>query len=284
MGVIIYTLIVGKPPFETSNVKSTYDKIRKNSYYFPEHVSISKEAKSLVKLILNANPNKRPTLDDIKNHSFLVLPSPSTLHPSLLACPPTKTFINKYSITASATESLGVKKNNFLGRSGKYHSSKALRADKENILERVVPNTAKDRREKQLSENVLSSVPSRTSRKEDRISDMVLDPSNVPIHAKKWIDYTTKYGLGYVLSDGSIGVFFNDATKIICDSSTEAFEYYEKNKNMEDSPIKYSLSEYPEKFEKKVTLLHHFKSYLDQNTKVEDIEHSRPEGNLIYIK
>ena len=28
LGVIIYTLIIGKPPFETSNVKSTYEKIR----------------------------------------------------------------------------------------------------------------------------------------------------------------------------------------------------------------------------------------------------------------
>ncbi|CAI2362772.1 unnamed protein product [Moneuplotes crassus] len=287
LGVIIYTLIVGKPPFETSNVKSTYDKIRKNSYYFPEHVSISKEAKSLIKLVLNSNPTKRPTLEDIKDHQFLVLPSPPTLHPSLLACPPTKTFINKYSITASTTESLGIKKNNFLGMSGKYYSSKNLKSGKENILTKIVPNTAKDTRDKANTENILSGfrLSSRTTRKEDqKMSEIALKSFEVPIHAKKWIDYTTKYGLGYVLSDGSIGVFFNDATKIICDSSTKGFQYYEKNKSMEDSPIKHSLSEYPDKFEKKVTLLHHFKSYLDQNTKPEDIEHSSPSGNLIYIK
>ena len=39
--------------------------------------------------------------------------------------------------------------------------------------------------------------------------------TEVPIHAKKWIDYTSKYGLGYILSNGAVGVFFNDATKII---------------------------------------------------------------------
>lgn len=44
LGVIIYTLIIGKPPFETANVKTTYDKIKKNSYKFPEHVAISEEA------------------------------------------------------------------------------------------------------------------------------------------------------------------------------------------------------------------------------------------------
>jgi hypothetical protein len=26
--------------------------------------------------------------------------------------------------------------------------------------------------------------------------------ADVPIHAKKWIDYTSKYGLGYILSNG----------------------------------------------------------------------------------
>ena len=100
LGVIIYTLIIGKPPFETTDVKSTYDKIRKNSYYFPEHVNISKEAKELIQLILHNDPSKRPSLEDIKNHNFLVLPTPKTLHPSMLACPPSKTFINKYTITS----------------------------------------------------------------------------------------------------------------------------------------------------------------------------------------
>ena len=40
-GVIIYTLLIGKPPFETPDVKTTYKKIRMNSYAFPEHVIIS---------------------------------------------------------------------------------------------------------------------------------------------------------------------------------------------------------------------------------------------------
>jgi hypothetical protein len=34
----------------------------------------------------------------------------------------------------------------------------------------------------------------------------------------KWVDYSNKYGLGYELTDGSIGAFFNDNTKIIMTS------------------------------------------------------------------
>ena len=36
LGVIIYTFIIGKPPFETNDVKTTYKRIRMNSYTFPE--------------------------------------------------------------------------------------------------------------------------------------------------------------------------------------------------------------------------------------------------------
>lgn len=118
-----------------------------------------------------------------------------------------------------------------------------------------------------------------------KIVDVETDVLNVPIHAKKWIDYTSKYGLGYVLSDGSIGVFFNDATKIIFDRDQKEFEYYEKQKQgSEEVPVKHSITDYPSSLEKKVTLLHHFKSYLDQNFKAEDIEHQRPKGNLVYVK
>ena len=41
LGVIIYTLLFGKPPFETSDVKTTYQKIKRNSYAFPESPKVS---------------------------------------------------------------------------------------------------------------------------------------------------------------------------------------------------------------------------------------------------
>ena len=34
------------------------------------------------------------------------------------------------------------------------------------------------------------------------------------VHVTKWIDYSTKYGLGYLLSDGTAGVVFNDSTRV----------------------------------------------------------------------
>jgi polo-like kinase 1 len=45
LGVILYTLLIGKPPFETSDVKTTYRRIRMNAYSFPDHIPISSGAK-----------------------------------------------------------------------------------------------------------------------------------------------------------------------------------------------------------------------------------------------
>ena len=43
--------------------------------------------------------------------------------------------------------------------------------------------------------------------------------ANQTIYVKKWVDYSSKYGLGYLLSDGTTGIYFNDSTKMIIDDS-----------------------------------------------------------------
>lgn len=48
------------------------------------------------------------------------------------------------------------------------------------------------------------------------------------IWVRKWVDYSSKYGLGYILSNGAAGVFFNDSTKIILDIKGQKFNYIER--------------------------------------------------------
>lgn len=44
------------------------------------------------------------------------------------------------------------------------------------------------------------------------------DPASAPVFwIAKWVDYSNKYGLSYQLSDDSVGVIFNDSTKILVD-------------------------------------------------------------------
>ena len=51
-GVIMFTLLYGKPPFESKDVKSTYRNILANAYSFPDHTIASKDAKNMITGIL----------------------------------------------------------------------------------------------------------------------------------------------------------------------------------------------------------------------------------------
>ena len=62
-GIILFAMLYGRPPFESSDVKSTYRRIREIHYTFPEQVVVSKQAKDLIRSILVLDPFRRPTID-----------------------------------------------------------------------------------------------------------------------------------------------------------------------------------------------------------------------------
>lgn len=111
LGVIIYTLLIGKPPFETSDVKATYKRIRMNAYSFPDNISISDNAKSLISKILHLDPAKRPGLAEILEHPFLHNGAtiPKLLPASTLACPPSITYVRQYMPSSMPTPGMGEK-------------------------------------------------------------------------------------------------------------------------------------------------------------------------------
>ena len=50
----------------------------------------------------------------------------------------------------------------------------------------------------------------------------------------KWVDYSDKYGFGYALCDESIGVVFNDLTKLLLLSDGR---YYSENSILIKIPV-----------------------------------------------
>ena len=70
MGVIMFTLLVGKPPFESKDFKITYQRITENIYSFPEDVTLSINAKNLIRELLHPDAACRPTIEEILEHSF----------------------------------------------------------------------------------------------------------------------------------------------------------------------------------------------------------------------
>jgi serine/threonine protein kinase len=51
-GVVLYTMLVGRSPFETKEVKTTYQRILSNSYSYPDNSNVSEDAKDLIRCIL----------------------------------------------------------------------------------------------------------------------------------------------------------------------------------------------------------------------------------------
>lgn len=88
------------------------------------------------------------------------------------------------------------------------------------------------------------------------------DPCSAPlVWICKWVDYSDKYGFGYHLSDDSIGVSFNDHTKIALLSDAKSMHYIDR----EGSESYHRIDNYPEDLIKKVKLLKYFQQYMQDN-------------------
>lgn len=69
IGCLLYTLLVGRPPFDTQAVKSTLTRVVMAKYDLPAHLSM--EAKDLINALLQKNPKDRLKLVQILDHSFI---------------------------------------------------------------------------------------------------------------------------------------------------------------------------------------------------------------------
>ncbi|XP_026329357.1 serine/threonine-protein kinase PLK4 isoform X3 [Hyposmocoma kahamanoa] len=69
LGCMLYTLLVGSPPFHTQHVKTTLNKVINADYKIPSELSI--QAQDLLQKLLCKDPTKRITLKGIMEHPFL---------------------------------------------------------------------------------------------------------------------------------------------------------------------------------------------------------------------
>lgn len=67
-GVILFAMICGFLPFEDPNTSKLYKKILNAEYKIPKFVS--DDARDILKNILNTDPEKRFTIEQIRNHPW----------------------------------------------------------------------------------------------------------------------------------------------------------------------------------------------------------------------
>merc|ERR1719187_1940516 len=68
----------------------------------------------------------------------------------------------------------------------------------------------------ELHKQLAQLIGTKPGNKSPIMEDECEDPKSQPITwVSKWVDYSDKYGFGYALNDDSIGVVFNDLTKLL---------------------------------------------------------------------
>uniref|UniRef100_A0A671MCU1 Serine/threonine-protein kinase PLK n=1 Tax=Sinocyclocheilus anshuiensis TaxID=1608454 RepID=A0A671MCU1_9TELE len=254
LGCILYTLLVGKPPFETSCLKETYIRIKKNEYTVPRH--INPVAAALIRRMLHADPTLRPSVSELLADEFFTSGyAPLRLPTSCLTVPP------RFSIAPSILDPALLRKPLSSLNKGINMFVFNEFVTKCNVLHR----DGVEQPDCHLSDMLQQLASLNTARPSER--DFIRqgeaeDPACIPIFwISKWVDYSDKYGLGYQLCDNSVGVLFNDSTRLVMYADGDSLQYIDRN-----SVESYlSVRSYPSSLSKKITLLKYFRNYMSEH-------------------
>jgi len=251
LGCILYTLLVGKPPFETQTLKDTYTRIKKNEYHIPSRVGPL--ARNLIQRLLQHEPAKRPSVAEILRDEFMTMGYlPPRLPVSCLTMAPRFDTKNNASLIARRTPLMEVNNDPNLGSQGSLSRKDSARN------EAGPSDCYLSELHKQLAQLIATKPGSRNPPMEDEAEDPKAQPI---VWVSKWVDYSDKYGFGYSLNDDSIGVVFNDLTKLLLLADGLNIHYID----YESSEHYYTMNEFPATVEKKVKLLNYFRNYMKEH-------------------
>ena len=252
-----------------------HPRIKKNDYQIPPHLSAP--AVALLRRLLADDPSQRPNLDLILADNFFTCAfMPPRLPTSCLTMPPRFDKVDA-SFRAPAGGVNGVDQRRVL--SVKNENEKAERVDEGKggaagaggeAAGGAAGGSGKVFRHdeetethlNQLLEQLNAALAAKDIQNEAdarAAEDDCEAPEAVPIFwVSKWVDYSDKYGLGYQLSDNSVGVLFNDQTRLLLLADGDNLEYIERS----GSESYHTLRLFPESLTKKVTLLKYFRNYM----------------------
>ncbi|KAG9334741.1 hypothetical protein JZ751_006578 [Albula glossodonta] len=260
LGCVMYTMLLGKPPFETTNLKETYRCIREARYTLPS--SLSLPARQLITSMLAKNPQDRPSLQDILTHQFFTqgftperLPA-TCCHsaPDFHISSPAKSFFKK-----AAAALFGGKKDK-----AKYYEAlnKLTKEDDEiyKLRQDLSKTSIGQQPARRASESLLFVIEVTTcNQKTDDFPNENLGTNFLWV--TKWVDYSNKYGFGYQLSDHIVGVLFNNGTHMSLLADRKTVHYYAELGQYSVFPV----ADVPEQVTAQVTILKYFSHYMEEN-------------------
>ena len=89
---------------------------------------------------------------------------------------------------------------------------------------------------------------------------------DIDIYIKLYYDYNSKFGIGYLLNNGLVGVNYRDQTKMIFNPKNGDFKYIDKNEEENN----YNNHHFPEELNNKFNILKRFEQYFNDICKAEE--------------
>ncbi|EAX92585.1 CAMK family protein kinase [Trichomonas vaginalis G3] len=232
IGVSVYAMLIGRPPFQTARTKLTYEHIKTCSYLFPVEPKISQAARDFIKSTLQIKPELRPTAQELLYHEFIT----QINSPEFQEC-------NKQSLLDIAQE-------------------------KPKIIKPVtIPreNPRPDQQKENVDNNCINAFPIKCTE------------ATMPRYCvSRFCDHAEKYGLGYLLIDGTIGACFNDSSRMIMDPHEEFVQYWPDYQTF----FPEILSPHDTKYSKKLLLIRKFSENLKTNRSMFQLPTNKYKSNI----
>ncbi|ELT95402.1 hypothetical protein CAPTEDRAFT_72562, partial [Capitella teleta] len=256
MGCVMYAMLVGRPPFETATLKETYLRITSNKYHIPPHLSPT--ASALIRRFLHPDPHKRPKLDKVLQDDFFV----TGFMPKKLASSCTDTAPTFSTVPPPSTNPVS----QFAAKDSRYsvlppgYTPSHACSSSFSPRSYAAPVTSSNEAMSVITSSLAHLKVSKKSASQEQHQMTPVDQKR-PLWVTKWVDYTNKYGFGFQLSDRSVGILFNDTTRLLLTSDGSTAQY----NDLSNKVFTFNAHSAPHEYEKKVKLLMYFAQYMDEH-------------------
>eukprot|EP00834_Sanchytrium_tribonematis_P004671 NODE_243_length_11887_cov_0.520699.p1 type:complete len:622 gc:universal NODE_243_length_11887_cov_0.520699:5572-7437(+) len=298
-GCVLYTLLFSKPPFQSKDVNDIYHKIKNTLFEIPPN-SIHHSTDYLIHQCLQNHPEKRPSASQLLLFDYFKCFTPKSLPVSSLASipqfdnePQSVLQSNPQSNLQSDPHSLTKKQSTQSIKRVDSHltpiKSKSIRHSSPMSIPSTpskIPTPIKRKNTIQLYLSnlrhcfkcaeyhyIAHHAPIPWPQQSPQSTFNTLHPPKWPPHPPhlpsifiiKWIDYSNKIGLSYELTNGIVGILFNDLNSILINSNNTQLCQLELTSHQGQSQMhimEHSVNELDGYLLKRYKMVMEFKKYM----------------------
>ncbi|GMR37058.1 hypothetical protein PMAYCL1PPCAC_07253, partial [Pristionchus mayeri] len=291
IGCLLFCMVVGLPPFDSTSIQETYRRIEAGDYKYPPKIGLSSAVVTLIDGLLRVPVSERLGVFDISSSAFMRSSVVKTSFTNIANS-------RNCSVAASRTCSSRV------SYSGVCHPNSPTRSKYSPPPPPLPPRQSVFQYSQGLAHSTYGFDTTRSQSHQDSSSSLSISPSlpnllfadldihtatlgsllsgvqsmaavrmDHPLHISKWVDYSNKYGFGCLLSDGTTSVKFNSGE--IVSLRNDFTGVYAKSHSMKPLPLNMRDAHIAKLVELAKSYNSYMKTQLAKAAKVDDTRENR---------